>query len=75
MEEKQPRTPQEIQNDYSQICLQLGDQTVKQAGFEVAKGQLLDKVKVLNVELLESNAYYAKMQQSLEAAKAEADKK
>lgn len=66
------RTAQEIQQEYSQVCLQMGDLIVKKANAEAAVEQSLNKVKALNFELMESNAHYAKLQRELEEKKAQA---
>lgn len=70
-EEKAHRTPQEIQNEYSQVCMQMGDLLVKIQVAEDAIGQQKNKVKALNLELMESNAYWAKVQKELEEKKAQ----
>ncbi|WP_196302652.1 hypothetical protein, partial [Streptococcus pneumoniae] len=68
---KQHRTLQEIQNEYAQVCAQLGDKQYKiceeQKNCEILK----DKLRSLNLESLESNAYMAKLQRELEEKKNE----
>lgn len=71
-EDKHCRSPQEIQNEYGQLCMQIGDQVIKQKGGDSVIEQIVQKVKQLNVELAESNAYYARLNAELEAKKAEA---
>jgi peptidoglycan hydrolase CwlO-like protein len=71
-EEKHPRTAQEIQNEYFQVCAQVGDIHVKIASQQSEISKRLKKVEGLNLEMLESNAYYAKLQSELEAKKNEA---
>lgn len=73
-EEKQPRTAQEIQQEYFQVCAQIGDLQVKHSLHDSEVKKRLERVKELNVEVLESNAYYAKMNAELEALKNEAPK-
>lgn len=60
VEEKKPRTAQEINNDYAQTCAKLGDMVAKRKNLDTQGELLLKQLEAINVEMLESNAYYAK---------------
>lgn len=65
------RTPQEIDAEYAQVCSHIGDLAVKRLSFDEAEEECLKKVRSLNVEMLNSKAYFTKIQADLEAKKNE----
>lgn len=71
MSDEQHRTPQEIQNEYSQLCMRIGDIQVKTTANDIEVGKMFKRIQDINVEILASNAYFAKLNAELEAKKNE----
>lgn len=48
------RTVEEINEEYTEVCKQIGDLTVKELALKAAKDVLLAKVNVLNQEVTQA---------------------